>query len=87
VVDREDALALAAALEKALSDPQAAGTIAGLIDEWWADMQASTSDDELARLTEQQKRLLRASMRKPEFSAEFTRELIELCRQGEFRIE
>jgi len=50
-------------------------------------MKASTSDAELSRLSDQQKRMLRAVMRKPEFSIDFTRELIDLCNRGAFRIE
>lgn len=86
-VHDDDARALGAALEKALADPGAAPIIESLLDEWWDDMKASTSDAELSRLSDQQKRMLRAVMRRPQFSVDFTRELIDLCNRGEFRIE
>ena len=85
IVDDDDAKALGAALEGALADPAAGAIIEGLLDEWWRwQMQQSASD---ATLSEEQKKMLIAVTERPEFSVEFTRELINLCKHGEFRIE
>jgi hypothetical protein len=84
IVGDDDAKALGAALERALSDPAAAAIIEGLLDEWWKEMQESASDP---KLSEQQKKMVIAVMERPEFSVEFTRELINLCKHGEFRID
>jgi hypothetical protein len=87
IVYDDDAKALAQALDRALAEPAAASIIKSLLDTWWNNMQEATSDAELAGLSEKQKKAMRAIARKPTFSTELTRELIDLCRQGEFRIE
>lgn len=85
IVCEEDAKALAQALERALSDPAAASIIERMLDAWWEDM--LQAEAELPGISEQQKKQLRAVMARPKFDIEFTRELIDLCKHGEFRIE
>jgi hypothetical protein len=85
IVGEEDAKALAQALERALADPAAGSIIERMLDAWWEEM--LQAEAELTDISEQQKKQLRAVMARPKFDTEFTRELIDLCNRGEFRIE
>jgi hypothetical protein len=83
IVDADDARSIAAALEKALEDPNARGVIDALLDEWFSDVEKLLANP---RLTEQQKATVRATAKRPVFDAEFTRSLIGFCKQGEFQL-
>jgi hypothetical protein len=85
IVYEDDARALAQALERAITDQAAGSIIEGMLDAWWEDM--LKAEAELSGLSKQQKKLLRAAMARPKFSIESAAELIDLCKQGEFRIE
>jgi hypothetical protein len=84
MVDGDDARALGSALAKVLLDPDSKKVVDSLLDEWWASMQDSKAYE---GLSEDMAKKLRAALSRPEFSIEFTQELVDLCSRGEFRIE